>query len=1794
MCGAGWIATHLVPAVRLAGAWQAWQTVTMWAMAARQFHISVTIWQRVPGGGFAVMELLGLPAVFTPAHHGAQRHLDILWCAHGYTEQVLGSAGPAAIGSANGSQLKGDHFALLLPSGSAAPPPYTLEGSRAMREWPNPAHLRGDTPPAAEAALSAAPSGKGKGTTGRRSRRGSGKSTAAAPTVRTGTEQQPQTANGKARPPKRGAPAGAARNSPPVAPPRDQRRRLVTPAYDSVGDERLAAVLDSVTTDTLVKTRFFTSANALRSSTQRQQWRLLMEFAAEQWKGALYSCVEAAQNRHNGEGGRRQSVQAAQQMAVRAYKFMHLLPPLVFGRLDSTSHKSVADRLQTTLSGDIHDLMAAVLKEAHPSAGAPTQQRGAAHDDAHNSDVEARPPPLTEPDSPWTPDDDLLHGSCARLSGQRNGVGLAARRLEQREARAPANETTLAALRAKHPPTGARTHVQVNDTEHAVVQQQAAAARARRVHAMPTAAILKDAGSAPQADKRFAAAKEAAGTNSGSGSGNPYKKPAQRSPWPPPNAPTEQEAEDGPKPPLTVSAGEIEAALRAAGAGKAAGLDGLRFEHLWVASGTSATAAAADDEHRFGHCPTDPNGVREHGCLLAKHLAAAYTVLLGAPEIMPEESWRLFRAAALTAVGDKRRPIAVSSVWRRLLGSTVSRSVKLELAAKMEERSQYGFGVPAGVEHVAMEARVWHEMGGTIVQLDCENAFNSVDRAAIVHGLEHYCPLLLPLFQALYCGNTPPELRVALQQYDGAAEDGVRIILAHLGCQQGDPLGPLWFAVAATYLLHQPDGVRDGEQLQAGRPPPPPPHCAFLDDLNLRLPPAFDNHAAAQVELVVRRLAEGGLRVRPDKSAAIAMHGRVFDSDERRRLDRLSIPYVDATALPADRGFTSVGVPIGEQAYVCKMLDKRLFDPPMWRFAWHLAGMARKDLQAALRIFSGSFTRRFVYLTRNVDPDTGAPYFGGFDGLCAWTFDRILHLHGAAAASDMRAFLNEACNAGNATAAANAGPLRLPQLCPAHLVWPAAAPDATDTDLPMPRLPLAIGRLPVREGGRGLPQLHLVCYAAFAAQARETLPARLRSIAQSVGATGDDGGGGAAKEHHNDSDDGGVGDMDVDLGDNYNADDMDMDLDVDHDVDTGSENGGTAASAVHGPVDSASRTGSSKLNATKPRAGTGSGTDSTGTLCRPASGLELALAPAWEGPLPPVLVAVRAALRWLVTALPADTPAEAEADGPATRPAGGSKAASTTASCRDAAPAGSTNLALGKAAETDGAATATGGTHDRQQTGPGGEAAAAPQGSARDRSTENAGGSIKLHGAVGSAGSPKAGSATSNPDEPVGLVQCLFPALMDWINTADDDPDAAVSSTGDILSLLASDPFSAPAPAEPTCASVREVIAKATRDGDGSQAAAVAAAGDNRTGASRADSFDRGTGGADPASQSRQGEEQQRVKAQKILTRALIARQSGRITDLLRDLGRPGRAALAQLRSQRGSGALSGLTAAPGVAHMHSMAVATVMLNALFVDAWGVQPRAGRMCPYDGCENKLNHCGGPTTAHAMSCTHQHHRGYNATHTTQKRCLQKLLRDSHVTWIANEDGSMFNRADRKADTVVWRGAMHMASDKELQHMGVILDTTIRCPVAALYLKPAKRSAATEDGYAAKKGEKEKRAHHKGALDETQWRFVPFAQETFGRLGPAARDFLGDLAEHSAVCKGGDSVTIRRRSGIIMRSLIVRLSASLHAELAERVFAYVRGARMKGWVVRPVSAHLHTITPRAADDTPVPPDPIAPPP
>ena len=303
------------------------------------------------------------------------------------------------------------------------------------------------------------------------------------------------------------------------------------------------------------------------------------------------------------------------------------------------------------------------------------------------------------------------------------------------------------------------------------------------------------------------------------------------------------------------------------------------------------------------------------------------------------------------------------------------------------------------------------------------------------------------------------------------------------------------------------------------------------------------------------------------------------------------------------------------------------------------------------------------------------------------------------------------------------------------------------------------------------------------------------------------------------------------------------------------------------------------------------------------------------------------------------------------------------------------------------------------------------------------------------------------------------------------------------------------------------------------------------------------------------------------LTVALVDKQVEQLEQDLRRSGRPGKLALAQLRSQRGPGAMAWSHAQPG--RINSTNAVIMVLVALFVEAFRV---SGSTCPFTGgCAAE----DGPTCVHAIGCGRQHIRGHNSTHTQQKRALQRVLTRCNAGWWTNEDTSVFNRTDRRMDTVVAPGALSLASDEEFALKGVLVDTTIRAPTTATYLDPAiGKGSAYESGYAAKQGEAAKILHYKNSFDVDRYVLVPFAQESFGRFGEAALRFIRVVASHSAACRGGNTDVIKRRAGIISRQIVSEMSLALARELGERVCAYVRGAIMAGRSVDPVSALLRS--------------------
>ena len=162
------------------------------------------------------------------------------------------------------------------------------------------------------------------------------------------------------------------------------------------------------------------------------------------------------------------------------------------------------------------------------------------------------------------------------------------------------------------------------------------------------------------------------------------------------------------------------------------------------------------------------------------------------------------------------RPVAVGDVWRRLTSKCLCNEFKEQSSAYFFPH-QIGVGQPLGTEIGLETARQWcnrnsNNPSAVFVKVDFTNAFNCVNRQTLLEQCRHIFPGLSRW--AEWCYIQPSNL------YFGAHS-----IASESGVQQGDPLGPLFFALAIQPLLIQlHEGISDqGLQLA----------FSYLDDLVL-------------------------------------------------------------------------------------------------------------------------------------------------------------------------------------------------------------------------------------------------------------------------------------------------------------------------------------------------------------------------------------------------------------------------------------------------------------------------------------------------------------------------------------------------------------------------------------------------------------------------------------------------------------------------------------------------------------------------------------------------------------------------------------------------------------------------------------------------------------------------------------------------------------------------------------------------------------------------------------------------
>ena len=223
--------------------------------------------------------------------------------------------------------------------------------------------------------------------------------------------------------------------------------------------------------------------------------------------------------------------------------------------------------------------------------------------------------------------------------------------------------------------------------------------------------------------------------------------------------------------PLIVSENDVLRCIRTFPTGSAAGIDGLRPQHLKDLTSTSAG---------------------ESGKRLLRSVTNLCNFLLKGdlhPAICP-----YLYGASLLAINKKDggiRPIAIGNVFRRLVAKLSCFSVRNEISEYLYPH-QLGFGSKLGCEKIIHTVRSFVNLNANsnkiLLKIDLRNAFNSIDRDVMLQVIKDKVPRLFAFIWQCY--RHPTNLFYGSQK-----------IPSQTGCQQGDPLGPLLFSLGIHSIV---------------------------------------------------------------------------------------------------------------------------------------------------------------------------------------------------------------------------------------------------------------------------------------------------------------------------------------------------------------------------------------------------------------------------------------------------------------------------------------------------------------------------------------------------------------------------------------------------------------------------------------------------------------------------------------------------------------------------------------------------------------------------------------------------------------------------------------------------------------------------------------------------------------------------------------------------------------------------------------------------------------------------------
>ena len=299
------------------------------------------------------------------------------------------------------------------------------------------------------------------------------------------------------------------------------------------------------------------------------------------------------------------------------------------------------------------------------------------------------------------------------------------------------------------------------------------------------------------------------------------------------------------------------------------------------------------------------------------------------------------------------RPIGIPEVLAKLGSQWILRELDIP---SMLPSMQFGVGSKCGTEQVYHrvarataanpDEKIPDPVG--VLLVDFKNAFNCVQRQAMLEAIRNKGPKALAWFVLAYGGETD----LLFPHQDGVAE-----LKSREGVRQGDPLASLFFCLALQPSLEKARDAMPG--LKEWDP------CAFIDDVSIIGP----------LEVIKRRFQvlreeaqKIGLEVNMAKTELLWPHAD-FES-AKKVAESLGVACVRVAKL--------MGAPIGTKALMRKRLQTMVDEKKLKMKLLHHKKMS---CQVATLILRKSQQHAFGFIGRMIGPDVAQPQLHRFDNV---------------------------------------------------------------------------------------------------------------------------------------------------------------------------------------------------------------------------------------------------------------------------------------------------------------------------------------------------------------------------------------------------------------------------------------------------------------------------------------------------------------------------------------------------------------------------------------------------------------------------------------------------------------------------------------------------------------------------------------------------------------------------------------------------------------------------------------------